>query len=293
MKIAFYILSIMCFGITNCLWVFPIKKLSVLATIICRTLMTSSLFLLILLLYHYNVIPLSHPFKIGSSNISSFKILETFLLCSINFFGLYFYLKCIKEMPVALTVGIQKVGVIFSICFGIFIYNEVVSLVEWICFAVLILSALVIEGASFKLGKQLFSKGFTFCILAILFWSTSVFFKPLLQELGVILFSFILELSVFTMAILLSIFSKAKIFGIPDSRTILYLITIALFGFLGVLGINVALEGLPISFLSIIGLIGPCTSLLISVLILKEKVILRQWIGIGLCLVCGLVLSLI
>ncbi len=292
MKLAFYIISIICFGITNCLWVFPIRKLSILSTIIYRTLITSSLFGLILLLNYSNVIVLKHPFIIGSNHVSAFTILETFFICSINFFGLYFYLKCIKEMPVALTVGIQKLGVVFSICFGIFIYHETVSLVEWLCFAVLLFAALIIEGASFKFGRQLFSRGFTFCILALFFWSTSVLFKPLLQELGVILFSFILEISVLVMAILLNIYSKNKSFQKPDGNTILYLITIALFGFFGVMGINVALEGLPISFLSIIGLIGPCTSLLIAVFILKEKVILRQWIGIGMCIICGLILSL-
>lgn len=292
MKLSFYILSIICFGITNCLWIFPIKKLSILTTIIYRTLITSSLFLLILLLNTYHVIFLNPPFIIGSASISLFTIFETFFICSINFFGLYFYLKCIKEMPVALTVGIQKVGAIFSICFGIFIYHEVVGLVEWICCGVLLFSALVIEGVSFKYGKHLFSRGFTFCILALFFWSTSVLFKPLIQELGVILFSFILEISVLLMAILLKAFSNERSFQKPDDRTTFYLVIIALFGFLGVLGINVALEGMPISLLSIIGLIGPCVTLLVATFILKEKILVRQWIGIALALISGILLSI-
>lgn len=291
MKLSFYIMSIICFGITNCLWVFPIRKLSVLTTIIYRTLVTSFLFLLILLLNHYKVVILSSPF-IPSGHIAGLTVLQSFAICSINFFGLYFYLKCIREMPVALTVGIQKVGVIFSICFGIFVYHEVVGLQEWIFCGLLLASALTIEGASFKFGQKVFSQGFIYCILALLFWSTSVLFKPLLQELGVILFSFILELSVLMMAIFLKFFSGQRKLERPDGRTLAYLLTIASFGFLGVLGINVALEGLPISLLSIIGLIGPCTTLLISVLVLKEKVVLRQWIGITLCLICGIMLSL-
>lgn len=291
MKLAFYISSIICFGITNCLWVYPIKKLSVLSTIIYRTIVTSSLFLLILSLNHYQIILLKPPF-ISLGNFSWLATLEAFALCSINFFGLYFYLKCIKEMPVALTVGIQKVNVIFSICFGIFVYKEVVGLVEWICCAIFLFSALIIEGVTFKLGKQWFSKGFKYLILAILFWNTSVLFKPLLQQMGVIPFSLILEMAVLAMATLLLTFSKNEAMAKPDRQTWGYLVVIALFGFMGVLGINVAIEGLPISLLSIIGLIGPCTTLLISVFILKEKIIVRQWVGIALCLMSAFLLSL-
>ena len=93
------------------------------------------------------------------------------------------------------------------------------------------------------------------------------------------------------MSSLLLFFSNEKLQK-SDKKTIGYLIVIALFGFTGVLGINVALEGLPISLLSIIGLIGPCISLLISFFILKEKMLIRQWVGIALCLASSFLLLL-
>lgn len=138
----------------------------------------------------------------------------------------------------------------------------------------------------------MFSKSFWYFVLALMFWNTSLLFKPLLQQLGVIPFSLISEIAVLSMASLLLIFSREEKLQKPNKKTWSYLIVIALFGFIGVLGINVALEGLPISFLSIIGLIGPFTSLVISFFILKERILIRQWIGITLCLISSLILSL-
>ncbi|MBV7439991.1 DMT family transporter [Weeksellaceae bacterium TAE3-ERU29] len=267
------------FGITNSLWKKPQSKIGILPLIVTRSFFTSILFGVAVLIQN----------KFSSLTLEMAG--NSVLLCFINFFGFYFFLRAIKEKQVSEVIGLNKVSVLFGILIGYFYYKENINQYGFITVLLIALSVICIEFLKKKKSVKI-SKGFVFALLSTIFWSTDFLFKDSIKEIGALLFSFILEVSVFSIGFVLMKLQKEKLnISVLLSYKKTFLILIIL-GFTGVLGTIYSIQSLPIIVFALLNLVYPLTSYLFAGFYLKERLTGTQWVGVVLGIVGSLIYTI-
>lgn len=272
-------------GTTNVLWKNPRNELGTLPLIIIRSLCCFFIFLIsYFLLTGLQIIP--------KTEFTWLDLVQTAGICAVNYFGLFFFLQSMKHTQVANTIGFGKIGLIIGVAAGYFFYGEEISPLKILLCVVVLIGVSLIE-ASGRKSSTFLSKGLLYTVLAKIFWFTAYFYVPFIDKLGPVLFCAVLELTVFSLSVILFFFNPTKINIKNITSTTKKEIGLLIFlGTLGTFCLNFALANMSIILFAIIGLIEPILGLMISKLYHKESLNQYQKIGIGLGMLSAFVLTL-
>lgn len=273
------------YGVTNTLWKNPRDILGTLPLIIFRSFFSFCIFISGYYIFTYwNVLQ--------TKSFSSIDLLETFGICAINYFGLFFFLKSLKHTQISNTIGFSKVGLIQGIAIGYFFYHEKISLLKiFIC--ILILIAIFLIEKTIKNKPKKMSKGLIFTILSRFFWASAFFFVPFIESLGILLFCAVLEFTVFALSIVLYLFNPIKInFNNIDRNIKIEMILLVVLGVVGTLSLNYAIVNVSVIIFAFMGLIEPIIGLLISRFYHNEKLDIYQIFGICFAMIGAFLLSI-
>ncbi len=274
------------YGITNALWKSPREKIGTFTLIAFRSLGCLIIFSIVFFISQYFGFVKFPP-------IDFVRFLKIFGICIINSFGLIFYVQSLKYGNATKVIGLGKLNIIIWILISFLIFQETIS-TKKIVFGLLITFGIyLIDSDRKQFGKIKPSKALLFTILSRVFWSTAFLFIPYIKELGILLFCIILELAVFTVSCMFSLFQKEKLmflnFEIKTAKEILMLIIL---GAVGTLTLNFAIAELSILIFALLALMEPIVGLIFSSFYYNEKLQIRQLTGIAISLASSFILAL-
>lgn len=283
------------FGVSNCLWTYPLKSMPVFLVIALRAGITSVLFAILIAIQYQFDFETLRSFLLPLRQLQAPDIIKAIIFSGISYFGLFFFNKAVKHGAVSLSIPILCLGSIVGILSGVLLYSEQFSYLKLIITIFFVLGLWCVEKLNPGMWRLQFSKGALYSLLATLFWSTGIFFPIAIKSLSVLWFSLILELTVCTMSwIGFFITHKGVLIAFRQYSVkpgMSWIMALAICGFSGVLFSNLALYYLPLHILGMMGIIQPVVSLIIANLLLRERLLAVQYAGIFLIL-AGLWLSL-
>ncbi|MFC1801460.1 DMT family transporter [Nanoarchaeota archaeon] len=224
-------------------------------------------------------------FFVDFSVLASKGIWYLFVLGLINLGGMYTYYKSMKEKGVALTSPVVNSWALVTIILGLIFYKEVLGGLQWVA-VVLIIGG--VFAVAFK-GKAKLDTSLIYAVISMVLWGVFFF---LLKEPNLIFGALLVASSI---KIITSFFSvpilvrnKVKIWK-TSPYVLFFIILVAITDSIGFSVFNFALKYAPVSIASLIISAVPIISVGLGVMVLKERLTLRQKIAI-LVVVIGLVL---
>lgn len=223
-------------------------------------------------------------------NFFSYGLIYLLLISLVNFIGFFFFYKAIAKKGVALTSPIINSWAFITVILSIFFYNETISLVQAVAIILILFGIFLI---TFKKQEKIaFDSTFVFALLAMITFALFFFllkipieiFGVLLVVLGVRLFTSILSVP-FLVVKKINI-SNIKLFAL------LAILGVGLLDTFGFLAYSFSMNYAPVSIVAPIGSSVPIVSVILGVLVLKEKLNTRQKIGIITTIAGLLLLSL-
>lgn len=274
------------YGITNVLWKNPQNSVGTFSLIMMRSLGCILVFASIFGVKYY----LGYE-KLPSIDFQNF--IKVFALCIINSFGLVFYLKSLQYGTATKVVGFSKLNIIIWILIGFVFLQTEISLKKIVLGSIIALGIYFIESDGKRKEKIKFSKSLVFTILSRLFWATAFFFIPFIKEYGALFFCIILELAVFTVSFLTSLFQKDKISIMKiEDKTLLEVLVLVIFGCIGTLCLNYAIAENGIFLFAILAAMEPVIGILFARIYYKDTLEKRQVLGMTLALSSSFLLAL-
>lgn len=271
------------FGLSNCLWAYPLKKMPPLLLIAIRATLTSLLFLLLILSQSLFGFSILKQFYLPLSALRFEDVLLSVFICAVSYFGLFFFNLSIKHGSVSLSIPILCIGTLFGIITGVFFYWESFTFFKGLAGFIFIIGLWCMEKLNPQMWRLQFSKGVYYSLLAMLFWGASAFYLVSIKRVGALNFSFVLESTVAIMSWLGFLFQKKNSFSFYASVTkenFHWIIKLALCGFCGVLFANLAFSYLPVSTLGLLVIVQPVVSMCFAAFLLKERLKFIQYTGV-------------
>ena len=203
------------------------------------------------------------------------------LLCIFSGFGLYFFVKSIQTGRISIVVPLSSIN-IFSILTAVFILHETWKHQYFIQIILVIIGSLFIYNSSSVNSKKKVQKNnILTSILSAFFWGISyALFKVVIQNIGVLPFAFILELTITCFSFCIIIYNQV-FFEIVNNNKIKHYIILSLLLFCGTFFINIGLLTVPIIEVNILSNITLLVSLLLGYFVYNEKLSLKDWIGVS------------
>ncbi len=270
-------LSILSFGLSNCLWPYPLKKLEFLQVIILRSFLSALLLGSLIGINAFTGVSQTAFESIESSNdLSLISVTKAVAVSAFSYFGLFFYVKSLRQEKVSIAVPVSSISALFGVLFAALVLGE--EFKGHILLALLLFTAGVyfIDGSLKRNRKP--SQGVVYNLLAAIFWGTSfaMFIYPV-REIGALRFSFILELTVCVVSVLLNRYLNREWF-LSLNRIDLPIAFLSALGFSGIVFYNLSLSYLSVSLVSIMGILTAAISVLFSAILLREKL---KWVQYG------------
>lgn len=287
--ILFISLSILSFGVGNCLWVWPLKRLNFLQVIILRSFLTAVLFAGLIVVSFITDFP--EPLKDDHmANVPALtEVLSAVAICGFSYFGLYFYTRSLKEEKVGIAVPVSSINSLFGVLFGILVLNEPFS---YLLLVLVLAFAFAIYLIDYKPVKTFsLSNGVMYNLAAAFFWGVgfAMFVFPV-KAIGVLFFSFLLETTVCIFSIALYRMQAGRwFFALSEIDIPILLLAVAGFG--GVIFYNYSLLYLPVSMISALNALVPAVSVVISSIVLRERLRALQYVGVMIIILCLLLLE--
>ncbi len=221
------------------------------------------------------------------SKLLSLGIYYLIFLGVLNLFGMYTFYKAMKKKGVALTTPIIYSWAFLAVILGVIFYNESLTFLQALSILLIILGIFLVTNKGSK--HIFFDKTFFFAIASMIIWGVFYF---LLKIPNLIFGAIIVTASIklFTSFSSIPILLKKKINLFETKHKIM--LFIMLVGFLdafGFLAFNYAVNYAPVSIVAPICSATPALGVLLGVLLLKENILKKQYIGIAVVL-AGLVL---
>ena len=191
MALFYQFASMVCFGITNCLWKPPLASLPVSVLILVRTSLTTSLFLLLILLHQYFQFDSLKSFYKPIDSIGFMDVAVSVGICLINYWGLFFYNKSLSYTRTGITIVISCIGTVFSILFSVLLYGEMITQSQVVTITCFIVALWFLENLDSSFLKLRLSKGVVYALLSLLFWSTWPLYVIAFERVGILWFSLI------------------------------------------------------------------------------------------------------
>lgn len=277
----FVIVSACCFGCSNAYWKKAIAETPFILVIFFRGIITTTLFGIVwFLASKYNFFS---AYILNTSNIPSLQFFYTFSICIFSGFGLFFFVRSMQYEKVSIVVPLTSVN-IFSILTATFFLNEAWQTEYTISIGLTIVGVWFIFTNNQKPTSINNFKGSLYTsLLASFFWGISyALFKLPIKWLGPLPFSFILELSITLFALVTAFVngSYRQITKKVNIKIIHHYFILALLAAGGTFFINLALINTPIAAINILSNTSQLVALLLAYLLYKEKLVLKQWIGV-------------
>ena len=218
------------------------------------------------------------PDKARITSVFSFAGWYLLLLGALNALGMYFLYRSVKAKGIALTSPINNASAVITVILGVLFYKESPTLLQWLAMALIMGSILALTLR--KEGKMAMDKEISFSAAAMGIWGVFIFlmkqpsiiFGPLLFVAGIKLLT-----ACFSVPALIR--KKMKVWNLKR-HVLLLVILLGLVDGGGFLALSAAMAQAPVSIVSVIASASPALSVLLGVLILKEKLDRRQTLGI-------------
>lgn len=275
------LISLLCFGVANVMQKPAIEKLGALKLITFRGYIVSIITFIVAI------------FLTDFSKISLLNVVHSIVLSIVSYFGLFFFSMGLKYSKPGIVIPISSSRIIFVTIFSFIFFNQQIPLNKYI-FIFVILIGIILISINFKDVRTSFNnKGSLYALLAGFFWGiTFPFFGPLGNNLGVFLFSFILEFTVMITSIFQNYISNGRKLTLPSiveiKTNLKLLLVIGVLSALGSITLNTAYG---IGEAPIISAISGCSvfvSVTFSRIYLKDKIIPIHYFA-ALVIVLGIV----
>jgi|ETNmetMinimDraft_11_1059920.scaffolds.fasta_scaffold55065_1 drug/metabolite transporter (DMT)-like permease len=240
----------------------------------------------------FGLIPLTILFlflpKIPSFNSGLFLLL--LVGGTIDFVGFIFFYKGLKFEKLSIFTPIVACNPIILIILSFLVLGEVLSISQGIgiAFAIIGLILMSVERTKLRVNKKTMTLG----LGAMFSWGTSLFiYGMLVKEMYWVFAILVFSLITFIASILFFVVKKVSL-KIPDKNTLGFMATV---GILDTLGSIFFAIGVTKELLAIVGPIGalyPAVTLILARMLLKEKILNIQKLGIVGILIGLVVLSL-
>ncbi|MEJ7560412.1 MAG: DMT family transporter [Pedobacter sp.] len=281
MKYIVVLIYVFSFGVADCLWVNVNKKNHELVSMLGRSLVTTSLFVgLLLFLYGF-----------GLGDASTFTISDFSLAVGLSivcYGGQYFYVKSLKHCPVSVSITLVSIFTfLISVMVSIVVYHEVPQ-INAIALMLLTLAgvALIVEKSNWRAFRT-FKIGMLYILLASICWGLGYsFLKFPIGAFGVVNFSLLLESTILFMNFLLFVVAGLKIqfIGAAFQHSGKYLIALGTLIFLGTVFNSLSYRYFGVATLNIVGKVGIVVPIAYALLFLNESISKKQGLGIFLVL---------
>ena len=286
MKILPVLGYLLCFGIADCLWVYPNKELPVIVSMTVRSIVTCLLFaILFAIAVNYSVITWHFNIK---------DILTAIEISCISYGGLYCYVKSLQYEQVSImapitTILTSLIGVVLSIVF----YSEVLTLKILACLIAAFIGIILCFSKTNTIKSKINTKAALLCVIAAICWGVSyTFFKSPINKLGVIPFSLILESTILLINILLLLIDKDRktILSLKPDKPTFSLLIIGFLIFLGTLLNSYSYNLFILLHLNILNKLGIIIPIAYGVIFLRERPSYFQISGVLVLAVVSLII---
>lgn len=210
-------------------------------------------------------------------------LLLTIALCVFNIFGLLFFLRGIQKAPVSVVVPVSALKV-FTILTAVFIVGEIWK-VHYLYAFVLSTSGLLLlylEGSTHATAKEQ-KTGVLYGLASSFFWGSSyALYTYPIQWWGPLGFSFVIETTAMLFGLVL-IIKDGLLNKLLEYIKMTHIQTYIIQGILlvsGGLAINISYQYLPIMVINILIISSQLLSVLFGFLFFKERLSIKQWLGL-------------
>ena len=226
------------------------------------------------------------------SVINLLKVLPVFITGKIGFIC---YVMAVENADVSKILPITKLNVLIPIIGGVILFNEKLSFLQVILGIIIIVLGYLLSRKVAD-SKKSNIKGLIFALLFTFFIGVTQLLKKYFIVDFDNSFFFQFNISIVALIILIVFFifnSKISIKTLKNTKQKKYLTFAALSDIICVLLVNYAMLDGDISIITILSASSIIISLILSRIILKEKITLSQYIMIILLVIAVLILSLI
>lgn len=274
----FYILiSSAFYGFSNAYWKKAIQDVPFLQVIFLRGLYTTSFFGLCYFFDYQSSI--FTPWLGIRPEFDAVQLAMSVGLCVFSFFGLYFFVRSLKTQEVSLVSPISSIN-LFGLLTAVLFLGEAWGFTYSMATFCVVGGVFLIFLSDWRFNSiSSFLKALGGSILASFFWGVSyALFKYPVAWLGVIPFSFLLELSVTICVGVLFLFQKQKWQQIPQAPIRI----LALCIILGSVFLNIAYKTATITQIIFVGKFQLVLTLVFGQLLYHEKLDIVKCLGLAL-----------
>ena len=209
-------------------------------------------------------------------------------VCAINYWGLFFYNQSLRYTQAGITIILACIGTVTSIIFSIILYGEKITYHQAGNFLALLFGIWLLENLNSSFLKVKFSRGVGYALLSVFFWSTWFLFPIAFARVGVLWFCCILECTVFTLSLIVFLFThqvnQTQTYQSAILLNLKWIVPLAVLGFGGVLFSNLAMVSAGVANYAILGLVQPLISLFFTAFFFRERLTRWQYAGVGVIL---------
>ncbi len=205
----------------------------------------------------------------------------------INFVGMYTYYEAMRVKGIALTTSIAYSWSLIAIALGLIFYNESITLLQIVGILFILLGIFAI---TLKQGEKLvFDKTFFFAVASMFVWGVFFFLvkQPILL-FGPVIVAMTVKIVTSLTSIPVLLHKKISVLE-TKQKVLLGILAVGLLDSTGLLAYNLAVTNAPVSIVAPISSATPVLSVLLGVLVLKEKLLTQQKLGI-LTTIAGIIL---
>ncbi len=282
--ILFGIISALSFGVSNVYWKTAAKDVDYPYLVFFRGAIASLFFGV---LWFFLVFSKTYKGGIINTSASTYDYLGTIALCLVCSLGLVFFLKSMKYAQVSITIALASVNVIVGILTTVFIVREQFNTIYFYSFSLAIIGILLSRNFNFRNFTLQWNKGATYSLLASFFWGiTYPLFKFASPAVGALPLSFILEAAVTLIALIWITTSsnKVSISELLQTRLLKHYGVLSLLLVGGTLFFNLAILQISVLNLDILSNFQIVVSIVLGIIIYREKLTKQQMVGIALIL---------
>lgn len=269
-------LSACFFGFSNAYWKKAVAARPFLQIIFIRGMYSTLFFFFCCLVDYYSAF---FQTWIGVPPVFNGKELGlSFALCLFSSFGLYFFVKSVKESPVSIVIPLSSIN-LFGLLTAVFVLGE-----DWrnsyswaFLFVLMGIYFIYKNELQFNSTSQFF-RALVGGLLASFFWGVSyALFKYPIAWLGVLRFTFLLEFSVTSMVGIMILAQKQSLQAISHQPIRI----LALCLILGSIFLHIAYQLTDITKIVFAGKFQLIISILVGKWLYREPIGLYRWTGIG------------
>ena len=145
------------------------------------------------------------------------------------------------------------------------------------------------------IGSSYLTKGIVYNLFAAVFWGiTFALFKIPIEKLGAWRFSFVLETTVLSFSLLIAFttFKNEKFEKEIIYENLKWYLLLGFIAFIAVSSYNFALNYIDVSVVALLGNLTPVLSIILSIILFRQKINKQQSIGIAILLLAIFILDL-